>query len=194
VSLNSAFERVPLSVSRADALKMSRTPARMPITRKGRTGNTDGRMWPNTVWAMSRRMMTPRCRRCADHSLGIGGPVVEKVHHVSHQHDRCDYEQAENDCVFDDDDHQRNVASVHHTEPSSPSALPSMDRTLREHAEECDQHPSAPQGGPVQFQRGRYNERRVTRKAFASTASVLDAMPPDTLDDPTPAPRGTCGL
>jgi hypothetical protein len=45
---------------------MSLTPARMPITRKGRTGNTEERIWPKTVWAMSSRMITTRIPSIAE--------------------------------------------------------------------------------------------------------------------------------
>lgn len=39
---------------------MSRTPASMPMTRKGRTGKTEVLRWPKTVCAISRIMMTTR--------------------------------------------------------------------------------------------------------------------------------------
>ncbi len=53
-------------VRRAEALKMSRTPARIPITRKGRTGKVDDLKCDKTVWAMSTRMMTTSTPSMAD--------------------------------------------------------------------------------------------------------------------------------
>jgi hypothetical protein len=47
-------------VRRPEALKMSRTPAKMPITKKGRTGKLDVRKCARTVWAMSTKMTTTR--------------------------------------------------------------------------------------------------------------------------------------
>jgi len=49
-----------LNVRCADELRMSRIPARMPMMRNGRTGNTDVRKCPKTVWAISRRMITTK--------------------------------------------------------------------------------------------------------------------------------------
>jgi hypothetical protein len=43
VSLKAVWESELLRVKCADALKISRTPARIPMTRKGRTGNTEAR-------------------------------------------------------------------------------------------------------------------------------------------------------
>src|ERR1035437_2811306 len=53
-------------VRRAEALKMSRTPARMPMTKKGRTGNVDVRRCAKTVRAMSNKMTTTKIPSIAE--------------------------------------------------------------------------------------------------------------------------------
>ena len=88
-------------VSRAEALKMSRTPARMPMTRKGRTGNVDDRKWANTVWAISSRMMTTSIPSIAATTVW-GKPLHwrKKVKTVL-EHRRSDNQETDNDQVLE---------------------------------------------------------------------------------------------
>ena len=102
---NCVCVRVLLSVKVAEALRMSLTPARIPMTRNGRTGKTDARRCPKTVWAMSEQdddHQDPVDR--PDDGLREPAPVAEEVDDGAHEDDARDEQQARDDRVLDGED------------------------------------------------------------------------------------------